>query len=119
MIDTVEKPFDEYVIARQLTGSRFICLPPPEHTDKGTVLLVEPGYEASLSADGWSYTTTDTEYQSMGSFVSWRKGEENYIVTTDKSFYDKFVLAAKVARELNLMFKSSRIALFQAILYGS
>lgn len=109
----------EYVIKSQPTGSNYICDPPVEGTDIDTVLLVKNNYENSLDAEGFSYQMSEHEYDSMGSFVSWRRGVENYIVTTDENFYKKFVLATEIGRLLNLKEKSDRVKLFQAVLYNN
>lgn len=108
-----------YVEAYHPTGSNYICDPPVTDTDIDSVYLVKNGYEQALSSEGFQYSMTDEEYESQGIFLSWRKGNENYIVTTDENFYNKFVLATEVAKALNLRNKASRVSLFQAVLYGS
>jgi hypothetical protein len=42
----------------------------------------------------------------------------DFIITTDWSFYQNFVLATEVAKELDIADKAKRITLFKAILYG-
>lgn len=109
--------YEDYVIAQHKTGSNYICNPPVTDTDIDTVILVRSGYEHSLQELGWQYQMSDIEYEAMGSFTSWRKGNKNYIVTQDKDFYDKFVKATRCAKILNLMNKQDRIMLFSMILY--
>lgn len=106
------------ILAQYPTGSKYICFPPVENTDEDWVVLVEEGYEQELSDKGFVYSMSDVEYSNPGIFISARKGNLNWIVTTNKAFFKRFVLATKVARKLNLLEKQSRVALFQAILYG-
>lgn len=111
--------YTEYVIKSSLTGSNYICNPPVTGTDIDTVLLVRPGYEDSLKSEGFCYYMSEHEYDSLGSFVSWRKGNQNYITTEVEDFYNKFVFATEIARLLNLKIKQDRVKLFQAILYNT
>lgn len=118
----MNKPFEDYVKAKARTGSSYICDPPVFDTDTDYVLLCSEGYEKSLRDKGFECSTSESaaciEYESMGNFLSYRKGNDNYIVTTDVEFYVKFVNATRLAKRLNLLKKEDRIALFQAILYG-
>lgn len=52
-------------------------------------------------------------------FWSLKRGDYNLILTADPDFYDKFMLATRIATNLNLLKKDDRITLFQAILYGN
>jgi hypothetical protein len=104
-------------------GSRETCNPAPEDTDEDWLILVHEGRlrnvtarleEAGYTVDGHDrYDTTETS-----GFVSWRSGEVNVIVTEDPEFHDRFVAATSIAKRLNLLSKSDRVALFQAVLYG-
>lgn len=108
-----------YAIEKHPTGSRYICNPPPTDTDEDTVVLASPGYEEALLKNGFKSSTNELEYDTLGAFVSWRKGDENFIVTTNKQFYDNFVKATKLAKNLNLLKKEDRVILFQALLYDN
>lgn len=44
---------------------------------------------------------------------------ENLIITSSQVFHQRFLAASSVAKRLNLLEKSDRIALFQAVLYGN
>lgn len=110
---------DDYIIKQQPTGSNYICKPPVTNTDIDTVVLMKPGYENTLADLGYSFESSEVEYESMGEFISWRRGNDNWIVTTDKKFYKKFVYATQLARLLNLTEKSDRVKLFQAVLYNT
>ena len=111
--------FDDYRIAAYPTGSRYICTPPPQGTDNDTVILAKVGYEKALEEQGFHYNMSEVDYETEGHFLSWRKGEENYIVTCEQEFYDRFVKATDLAKLLNLKNKAHRIALFQAVLYDN
>lgn len=111
--------FNEFKIYSYPTGSRYICSPAPVGTDNDTVVFASEGYEQSLAAEGFDYTMSEVDYGTQGLFFSWRKGEDNYIVTTDEEFYNRFVKATDLAKLLNLTRKEHRIALFQAILYNN
>ena len=108
--------FREYVIKSHPTGSRYICNPPVLNTDNDTVFLVVPGdYELGLIEEGFITKDSEIEYDTRGLFQSWRKGIDNYIVTTDQRFYEDYVLATEGAKALNLTKKDDRIKLFKSI----
>ena len=110
---------ENVIIKKWPTGSRYICNPPVTDTDNDTVALVEKGYENCFMSCGWSSSCTDVEYDTEGLFRSWRNGDENYIVTTDEEFYNRFVKATELAKKLNLLNRSDRVLLFQSILYDT
>lgn len=101
------------------TGSNYICDPPVENTDIDTIVLANEDFETELRSSGWSDNNTENlEYESMGQFTSYRKGNLNYIVTNNPLFYHRFVKATRIAKEQNLINKTDRVALFQEVLYG-
>lgn len=110
--------FLQCVICAHPTGSRYICDPPVLNTDNDTIFLVNGyyDYDKILLKDGWK-RCADEEYEVGESFQAYRKGDENYIVTEDDSFYFCFVKATEGAKALNLKDKSDRIALFQGVVY--
>ena len=108
-------------------GSRVTCNPPPLDTDIDYLLLVEPekfnDFEMVLFDSG--YEMGGSRIHAGGcllgdenSFQSYTKGEVNLIVTASEEFFIKFMAATAKAKELNLLHKEDRIALFQEILYG-
>jgi len=101
------------------TGSREICNPPSLDTDDDYLVFASGDYFAILprllELSGWD--RGGIEYNRIPEFWSWRKGPVNLIVTGNSGFYDKFVLATRVAKEMNLLMKVDRIHLFEAILY--
>lgn len=102
-------------------GSRITCSPPPINTDIDHLAWVKDSLEAEqlLSSKGF-ITTTDHDYQGITSdFVSYKNGNVNVLTTSSEVFYRKFMAATHVAKRLNLMEKSDRICLFQAVLYGN
>lgn len=110
-------PVDAVAMIEQseLVGSRATCNPPPMDTDEDILILVndiedfEDWALESFVAEGYSGEDK--------SFSSLRLGSLNLIVTDQKSFFDKFMVATTVAKRLNLMNKEDRRALFQAVLY--
>lgn len=110
-------------------GSRVTCSPPPLDTDQDWLAYccLENSPDAiqfALVADGWAKggsfpSDLQRRASRTSTFISYRKGENNLIVTSDLSFYRRFLAATSVAKRLNLMHKEDRIALFQAVLYGN
>ena len=108
------------------TGSREICNPPVLDTDDDTVLLVADLREFTLKAVAIGFeiggsdvmARVDFEHESQ-KFVSLTCVDDNLIVVDDDSFFERFMLATRVAKKLNVATKENRIVLFQAILYGN
>lgn len=114
MITEELKPF---VVKTHPTGSSYICNPPVLDTDRDLVVLAKEGFEDGLSQ--YSYGQSDIEYDSLGQFVSVRRGDDNLIITTSEDFYNKFVVATEAAKSLNLTNKKDRVKLFQVVLYNN
>lgn len=113
MIEELKKELDAIKIIP--VGSRATCDPAPENTDIDYLVLVKK----RTCPVGWELDTGGVHYEpSEGEFNSWRKGNVNLIVTDSYFFYDKFVVATKLAKRFNLLDKRDRIALFQGVLYG-
>ena len=102
-----------------ITGSRYICSPAPMDTDEDYVVMVNNSMQfARLTAAGFEITTDQDSYEDMPNFLALRLDEFNLVATYSKEFYDRFVDATNQAKELNLLAKADRIALFQYVLYG-
>lgn len=108
--------FEENVVEMEYVGSRVTCVPAPTDTDEDVLILtdnlsvfIKRCNKAGFKLDG-SYVGSQ--------FVSLKQGEINLIITDNKEFYDKFMLATHVCKSLNVLDKQHRIAVFQAILYG-
>jgi predicted nucleotidyltransferase len=110
----------------EYVGSRVTCDPPPTDTDLDILVLtfdetrlherlVGLGYEIGGSRINSEVDRTPPDLR----FSSYTKDEVNIIMTSSKIFYDRFILATKVCKHINLKFKEHRIALFQAIVYGN
>lgn len=113
-------PFLDKVVKMEYVGSRITCNPPPTDTDEDVLLLTDDlsmliadCIEVGFTRDG------DTRMSYPEGFVSLRNGTMNFIVTDDEEFYKKFMLATHVCKSLNVMDKSNRIVVFQAILYDN
>ena len=115
-------PFIGNIIDMAFVGSRVTCNPPLEDTDEDILIYTETIatliHDCKLSGfiEGEVYFTPDSKTTSQ--FISLKKGNINLIVTDNKDFYDKFLLATHVCKTLNVMEKQHRITVFQAILYG-
>ena len=111
------------VIKAVPVGSRVTCNPAPTNTDIDWLVLTTPNLDLLeyLDALGWEWGGSQIHGSSRkdSEFNSFKKDKFNLICTDDEDFYDKFVLASSVAKRLNLLEKSHRIILFQAILYGN
>ena len=121
ILDELRKHFGSEFIAIVPVGSRITCDPAPTNTDEDHLLLLRDNAAFSLMAEfGFKqeglphfYTGNDN-----GGFRSWRRGDVNIITTQERSFFDKFLTATALAKRFNLLEKSDRISLFQAVLYG-
>lgn len=126
----VQRPVVEGPWHTQITavGSRVTCEPAPSGTDQDWLVLVSANgytdFAAALLAAGWevggSMIPADVDYTPVGDrFNSFTKGEDNIIATASPDFHRKFLAASSIAKRLNLLKKADRIALFQAVLYGT
>lgn len=109
-----------------LVGSRVTCAPAPTDTDQDVLCLVNldkwPDLIEELTWDGFTFDGNEHYANALEGgcgFRSYRNGEINLILTTDAEFHRRFLAATSVAKHLNLLDKSDRIALFQAVLYGN
>lgn len=106
-------------------GSRVTCDPPVMDTDEDYLILttekvLQKWLAESLSL-GFDLDDRSKHYRvEDNDFNSWRGSENiNLIVTASRCFYDRFVCASSIAKELNLHSKADRIMLFQGVLYGN
>lgn len=101
-----------------MTGSRYICDPPPMDTDEDYIIYGNLNViEEALCQAGFELTT-DPEYDGGNWFLTFRLEEFNIVATDSIVFYERFVAATVSARDRNLLNKDDRIALFKKILYG-
>jgi len=107
-------------------GSRVTCFPPPMDTDADYLVLVESHdlfrsviAEIDFVMGGSAVLDANVPLDSADRFSSYTKGIDNLIVTQDASFFEKFMVATRVAKHLNLLSKPDRILLFQAVLYST
>lgn len=116
----------EHAADWQLVGSRVTCNPAPVGTDQDILVYVLPkNFDRLFSAlerDGWTFDGSEAYVNSVeegDGFRSYRKGDINLVITSDRGFYSRFMAATSIAKHLNLLQKADRIALFQAVLYGN
>ena len=101
-------------------GSRVTCDPPPTNTDEDWLCLMAGDPTERMGAAGFKQDGSPEFYtgNDNGGFRSWRKGDLNIVTTESQEFFDRFETATHLAKRFNLLIKSDRIALFQAVLYG-
>lgn len=119
----ISETLDALCRASVQVGSRVTCNPPPTDTDDDRLCLVDDvvQFVEAAQAEGFTQGGSGHVVDEPLSFVSLKRDSDrmNLIVTTCATFYDAFVLATGLARRFNLMDKSDRIALFQAVIYGN
>lgn len=122
----VDFPGDEWFLKIEQTGSRVIN--PKEAEEKGSdwdwVVLVEQNcFPKTIKIgleNGWDVEgDEDLLLKGEVDFVSLRSENKNLIIVKDLEFFNLFVLATRVAKELKLDTRKKRVCLFQAILYGT
>lgn len=117
------------ILLMQAVGSRVTCNPPVLDTDEDWLLLLKPDtmgtvLECLCDELGWdfdgsevipsqNYIPENDRFQSVS-----REGL-NLILTESPVFYKRFLAATSIAKSLNLLDKTDRINLFQAVLYGN
>lgn len=120
-------PLTPYARRTEHVGSRVTCDPAPTGTDDDWLVLVLPmnmhKVTASFVRAGWrqggSVPADLVPRGRSDRFFSFTQGELNVILTESEHFFERFMLATRVAKKLNLLHKVHRIDLFQAILYGN
>lgn len=121
---------DDKCVRYELVGSRVTCNPAPTDTDQDVLVLTTlelyldklwPHLEKDQFEAGGSDVGDRADYLATAdmSFQSFTLGDLNLIITFDQRFYDRFMAATDVAKALNLLNKSDRVMLFQAVLYGN
>jgi len=104
------------VISWSYTGSREICPgSETEQSDYDVICFVSDLPESDHVYDKGGH---DNE---LVSSVKWSlsAGCLNLLFTDNEGFFNRFILATNVAREMKLSKRSDRVILFQAILYGT
>lgn len=100
------------------TGSREICDPPPLDTDEDYVCFMRKNpsdvYEA-LEAMGFTPCDANEYDDQIQDWRAFRRGKLNLIVTHCTRFYNGFVLATLIAKDMNLTRKEDRVALFRSM----
>lgn len=123
----IEKFLTKHISEFYFVGSRITCLPAPKDTDIDIICLLPNSHLGPLKEDiellgfeiGGSRPINELSGLYESEFISLKLGDYNLIITGDRSFFEKFLLATRISTKLNLMKKEDRIALFQAILYGN
>ena len=101
-----------------LTGSSYICNPPVIDTDIDFVIYSQDWDNLHLWCEKNAFKTNFEDYV-LEDFRSYKRGVINLIVTDDVTFYKRFVKATELAKQLNLLEKDQRVALFDFVMYES
>jgi len=111
-------------LAMDIVGSSIIpgCL---TAKDEDILMLVndKEGPRVSNLLEGMGFTRESEEYDDTD-FISYRLStpgdalDKNVIVVYYATFYDNFVLASKLCRDLKLYRREDRVKVHKAILYG-
>lgn len=120
----VDFPGSKWFLKIERTGSRVINPKEAEEKDSdwdwvalvmdGTFLkVVKTGLENGWDVEG----DEDLLLKGEVDFISLRSENKNLIIVKDLEFFNLFVLATNVAKELQLDTRQKRVCLFQAILY--
>lgn len=105
-------------------GSRVTCNPAPTDTDEDYLIFYSPQNKIQitdlLEGEDYDHDGSMIDIETVSSdFCSYSKDDVNLIFTSDGRFYENFLLATKVCKQLNLLRKEDRVTVFQAILYGN
>lgn len=93
-------------------GSRFVCDPPVMDTDIDYCLYSKKRLDSRLLQLGF---TGGERYWHRDSFVSWRRGNHNFIVTDDETLFQRWKFATYVCKTLNIRNKNWRVKIYHAI----
>ena len=108
-------------------GSRVTVSPAPQDTDEDWLVVIRSGRKnvskavGILAENGYKWEGDSEHYQDVAgdTFMSWRKGNVNLIVTANADFAHKHHVATSLCKRLNLANKEDRLAVFQAVLYAN
>lgn len=107
-------------------GSRVTCNPAPTDTDRDYLVIVPQEDDAvsdvvALLSNRCYQWEGSEHYQqaARNDFMSWRHDDINLIVTRNHDFVKRHRAATHVCARLNLLRKDDRVAVFQAVLYGT
>lgn len=101
------------------TGSYHMCDPAIVDTDIDYLVLTINHEMLSLQLMNEGFVVEGDNSYGESEFESYRRGNMNILVNTDKQFFSKWQDATRLCTKLNLSEKKDRIALFQYILYGN
>ena len=113
-------PIDVEIGTHFQTGSRVICNPPVMDTDEDYVFIWSGETDTHLRKAGYivSQEAEGKKYRNSSVIQVYRKGNVNLIAVADKTNYERWYLATRVATKMNLLDKPHRVMLFQLITEG-
>lgn len=111
----------DHFLEASFVGSRATSTKFKKKSDYDYLVLAKSNkYIGDITSLGFSLDDTSKHYSpEQGNFNSWRWGEVNLIVTMDGKFYESFLEATRLSKQLNLTKRDDRVALFQYVLYGA
>ena len=118
---TLVPPYTFPQVTIEPVGSLVTCYPPTIAKDIDWLCLcetkdVETKFWVKLFENGFDL---DSEHvYKDGQFTSLRHGADNYITTTDPSFFTRFLMARDLCKGLNLLEKDQRIMVHKALIKG-
>lgn len=107
-----------FVLGRARTGSREICSVFSEKADEDFILYVHSANRKHvcdlLDEDDWISGGSGEEEDKFHSYKKKIDGITiNLIITSNKLYFDSFVHATKIAKDLDLLDKNDRVELFR------
>lgn len=101
--------------AYAFVGSRVTCDPAPTDTDRDVLVLCVEGEVDEVVGNICDAGGEPCSMVSYGdSMTACRLGDDNYIVTDDREYFDRFLALTAWAMKHNIMSKVDRHELFQA-----
>lgn len=100
-------------------GSRVTCNPTPTDTDRDVLVLCVAGEVDEVVGnicDAGGECCSAVDYGD--SMTAVRLGDDNYIITDEREYFDRFVVMTQLAKNWNILDKGKRHELFQAAIDG-
>lgn len=101
-------------------GSRVTCNPPVLDTDDDVIVLVSPEQFQALETEIYEAhgDRCGESYGDDSALLPMRLGEMNYLLTEDVDYYHDFLSLSAVVKDLNILDKETRKAIFKAVMDG-
>lgn len=100
-------------------GSRVTCNPAPTDTDRDVLVLCVKGEVDEVISgviDAGGEYCSPVDYGD--SMTAVRLGDDNYIITDEREYFERFLTMTRLAKSWNILDKGKRHELFQAAIDG-